>query len=174
MTALLLATRLSCGRITTRAAAVAKCRAARVLSAEPVRQRQHWQTGPKVKAVVSLALLGGHAMVLSTRRQSCCLSTTATPSQRNAAGLLQGCWQLLLLGHSACAPAAGEMVVMMAMCELPLRKGCSNRVSLESRYGKCFCRHQHRATSRRGQSARHCRTPPLVVLVHCYFTCSSA
>jgi hypothetical protein len=35
ITALLLATRFSCGRITTRAAAVAKCRAARVLSAAP-------------------------------------------------------------------------------------------------------------------------------------------
>lgn len=40
MTALLLATRFSWGRITTRAAAVAKWRAARVLSAEPVRPTQ--------------------------------------------------------------------------------------------------------------------------------------
>jgi hypothetical protein len=38
MAALLLATWLSCGRITTRPAAVAKCSAARVVSAEPAQQ----------------------------------------------------------------------------------------------------------------------------------------
>jgi hypothetical protein len=45
MTALLLATRFSCGRITTRAAAVAKCSAARVLSADPGGQQQQQGNG---------------------------------------------------------------------------------------------------------------------------------
>lgn len=63
MTALLLATWLTWGFITTRPAAVAKCRAALVLSTEP---------------------------------------------------------------------AAGEIVVIMAMCALPLSDDCSSLVSLES------------------------------------------